>query len=234
MIIESNKKFAPHPETTNPIRAVIVDVTEPKEKQTAWGPKKKFAIVFETEMKMDDGKNWTFWSHGYTPVLGEKSNLQKDALKIFGVTKLPARFETEDLIGRSVKLIIEHRTENGEIYSNMTWLGADTSPEAMRPSGHYERQKDRAASDTGSNYTKAATVVEAPVEDWRRTKVHVGSFTGQHLENLDVEAITKLIVHWIPLTQAPGYKTTADDRRLLAALTEANKVINPATPKDAF
>jgi hypothetical protein len=236
MIAESTKKFEPHPAADGPIRAVVVDITDPKEKQTTYGMKWKFAIVFETETKDKEGKNWTFWSHGYTavkdgenfrPILGDRSNFQKDALKIFGLNKLPERFDTDDLIGKPVRLIIEHKNDEGTIYANMTWLGPDKDPDAMKPSGHYVRQRDKKkedATNTGASYQKA----DAPTEQkqgWQNTKVHVGKFKGQELENLDEDAIKALIDHWIPSTKADGYKVTADDKRLLAALDEVQKLL---------
>ncbi len=236
MIIESNKKFEPHPQTDGPIRAVVVDVTDPVEKQTAYGPKKKFAIIFETEMKRPDGSHWTFWSHGYTPVLGDRSNLQRDVLKILGGTKLPDKFDTEDLIGKPVKLIIEHKNDDGEIYANMTWLAQDKLPDAMKPSGTYIRQKDKEKKpDNGRDYAKADGAPEQK-ETWQQTKVHVGRFTGQQVENLPLDALKGLINVWMVEKNAAvtegKEKYTADDRRLMAALEEAKKML-PAEPAPA-
>ena len=238
MIAETTKKFEPHPAADGPIRAVVVDLTEPREKQTTYGMRWKFAIVFETETKDKDGNNFTFWSHGYTavkngdnfsPVLGDRSNFQKDALKIFGLNKLPDRFDTDDLIGKPVKLIIEHKNDEGTIYANMTWLGSDKEPGGMKPSGKYIRQRDKIKNDetnTGAAYNKT-DVPEEP-KGWQQTKVHVGKFKGQELENLDEDALNALIQHWIPSTQATGYKVTADDKRLLAALDEVQKMLASA------
>jgi len=234
MIAETTKKFELHPAADGPIRAVVVDLTEPKEKQTTYGMKWKFAIVFETETKDKDGNNFTFWSHGYTavkngnnfsPVLGDRSNFQKDALKIFGLNKLPDRFDTDDLIGKSVKLIIEHKNEEGIIYANMTWLGPDKDADGMKPSGKYVRQRDKKkdAENTGASYNKT-DVPETP-KGWQKTKVHVGKFKGQELENLDESALKALIDHWVPSTKADGYKVTADDKRLLSALDEVQKLL---------
>lgn len=236
MIAEAKKKFEQHPATDGPISAVLVDFTEPREKTTTYGPKWKFAMVFETAIKMPDGKNWTFWSHGYTavkdgesfrPILGDRSNFQKDALKVFGTEKLPERFDTEDMIGKAVKLIIEHKNDDGEVYANMTWLAADKTPDAMKPSGNYVRQRDKKKDDTGASFNKTES---APPEKkgWQQTKVHVGKFIGQELENLDEDALKALVQHWMPSTQASGYKITADDKRLLAALEEVQKLLTSA------
>lgn len=242
MKVTAKREFENHPPTDDPIRAVVVDVTEPKDKQTQWGIKKKFSIVFETEMKRDDGTPWTFFSHGYTPNFDDKSNLKKDAQKIMG-TSLGTEFDTEDLIGKPVKLIIEHKRDGEEVYANMTHLSAYKGDKPLAPSGQYKRQKDRDSTDTGRSYNQSAGAAPEK-ESWQMTKVHVGKFAGQHLENLDVDALKALITHWVPRTydgykdpeqpDAPPYKVTADDKRLLAALVEAKKLIDPPGRKDDF
>jgi hypothetical protein len=225
MILESKTKFAPHPETDGPIRAVVVDVTDPKKTVTKFGEKEKFAIVYETELKREDGSPWTHWAHGYTPSLNEKATLRKDIVKITG--EAPGeKFDTESLIGKPVKLIIEHKTTDDETYANITYLKQDTGPDALKPSGKYIRQRDKKkddANNTGAAYNRT-DVPEQP-KGWQQTKVHVGKFAGQELENLDESAIKALIQHWIPDTQVAGYRITADDKRLLAALDEVQKLL---------
>ena len=44
-----NSNFTPHPATDEPIKAVLVDVTELKKRMTAFGEKDEFRLVFETE-----------------------------------------------------------------------------------------------------------------------------------------------------------------------------------------
>lgn len=225
MIIENNKTFDPHPATDEPIRAVIVDITEPKTVETKFGPKQKFAIVFETELKKEDGTHWVHWDHGYTPSMDEKSNLRKNLVKILGTSEIPVPFDTESLIGKPVRLIIEHKFHEGKTFANISYYGADKTGEPMRPSGKYVRQRDKDKTDTGSSYAKAAAAPEEKA-DWRQTKVHVGKFTGQHIEDLDGTAIEALITHWLPTVTAQGAKPTADDRRLITALTEARKIMS--------
>ena len=231
MILETKKKFEPHPETEGPIRAVIVDITEPVERENKFQPGKtvlKFAIVYETEIKQADGTPWTHWARGYTPSLNEKATLRKDIIKITGVAP-GEKFDTESLIGKPVKLIIEHKHDGDETYANITYLKQDSAPDALKPSGKYVRQRDKKrddATNTGAAYNKT----DAPEEPkgWQQTKVHVGKFKGQELENLDEDALNALIQHWIPSTQATGYKVTADDKRLLAALDEVQKMLASA------
>jgi hypothetical protein len=47
--------------------------------------------------------------------------------------------------------------------------------------------------------------------------VHVGRHAGQELRELSAESIDKLVEHWLPAAKAAP-KTTADDKRLIAAL----------------
>jgi hypothetical protein len=233
MIIDKNSNFAPHPETDGPIRAVVVDITEPKEVQTAYGPKKKFAIVFQTELEKEPGQRWTHWDHGYTPSIDEKATLRKNATKILGGTELPVPFDTEMLIGKPVNLIIEHKHVEGKTYANITYYGAYKGNDPLKPDGKYVRQKDKDKNDAGSSYQKAESTPESK-DDWQKTKVHVGNFKGQEVENLPVEAIEGLINRWMPTTQAEGYRITADDKRLITALNMAKAAMAAANaPADA-
>lgn len=225
MIIEKKTNFEPHPETDVPVRAVIVDITEPKETDSKFGKKMKFAIVFETDVLKDDGTPWVHWDHGYTASMDEKSNLRKNLVKLLGTSNLPVPFDTESLIGKPVRIMIEHNVDDGKTYANVSFYGPEKTDNPLKPSGKYVRQRDRDKNDTGSTYAKAA---EAPEEKagWQQTKVHVGRFVGQQLEDLDGDAIQALITHWLPNATAEGAKPTADDRRLITALKEAEKVLS--------
>lgn len=223
IITEKDSKFEAHPASNGQIRAVVVDVTEPLLKDTKWGQKEKFAIVFETEMVMEDGKNWTHWDHGYTPSIAEKSTLRKNAQKILG-TALPSPFDTETLIGKPVILIIEHQQKDEKVFANIGYIKADDGPNPMKPSGNYVRQKDKDRTNAGGAYQKAGSAPEEKLP-WQQTKVHVGKFAGSRLEDLDTEAVQNLIQHWLPSKQDPAAKVTADDRRLMTALAEVQKVL---------
>lgn len=237
MILETKKKFEPHPETGGPIRAVIVDITEPVARENKFQPGKtvlKFAIVYETDIKQHDGTSWTHWAHGYTPSLNEKATLRKDIIKITGQTPTE-KFDTESLIGKPVKLIIEHKHDGDETYANITYLKQDTASDALKPSGKYIRQRDKKKDEnnTGSAYNRADGAQEESKQPWQQTKVHVGRSKGQEVENLDTASLEALINYWIPNTYDgykakpadPPYKVTADDKRLLFALGEAQKAM---------
>ena len=230
MIIDKNAAFENHPETDAPIRAVIVDVTEPRQVDTKFGSKLKFAIVFESELEKEPGTRWVHWDHGYTPSIDDKATLRKNVEKMLGVP-LPVPFDTESLIGLPVKIIIEHKHTDGKTYANITYYGADKSASALKPSGKFIRQRDKQKSDTGSSYSKAAGAPEEK-EDWRQTKVHVGKFKGQQVEDLDLAALTALITHWLPGVTAVSASPSADDKRLIRALQEAKKLMEPAKEEE--
>src|SRR6187399_2453201 len=76
------KEFELHPEYSG--SAVCVDITTPKKVDTAYGPKEKFSIVFETEALREDGTRFAVWASGFTPSLHEKAALRKFLKSWFG------------------------------------------------------------------------------------------------------------------------------------------------------
>lgn len=219
MIITKKPDFENHPITPDPIKAVIVDVTDPILKETKWGPKERMSVVFETEMKMDNGKPWIYMAHGYTPSLFDKSNLRKDIIKITGADPGES-FDTETLIGKAVKIIIDHSVDGDKTYANHTYLKMDDSQTPLRPSGGYVRKKDREAKkESDGSYQKIEPTQAQTEEPWPNVKVHVGQYAGHVVSDLPSEAaVDALLGHWWPTVEA---KPSADDRRLGAALKEA-------------
>lgn len=236
-------EFTPHPETESPVKAVIVDVTPLKKRETEYGPKEEFRLVFETECKMDSGDNFTVRSRLYSPSLNEKANFRKDLKKIMG-RDLTAQeldeFDTETLIGMGAKLMIEHQHKDTETYANIVLIKPDDAP--MKPGGKYVRIKDRpergsaGGGSTGGSkaeYKNAPDAAEAR-EGWQKVKVHVGQHKGVDLGDLDAEAVTKLIEKWLPRVGAEGQpKPTADDKRLKAALEEVKALLDGAAEPEA-
>ena len=160
MIIQDNsgggKEFVPHPETDNLVKAVIVDVTPAKDRETMHGTKNQFKIVYETETLMEDQegvgqgeppKRHCVWSKYYTTSLNEKSNLTKDVGSIRGRAisdeERKSGFDTEDLMGLGVKMMIVHQKsqDGAQTFANIGILKPD--PDPIEPSGHYIRVKDR-------------------------------------------------------------------------------------------
>lgn len=232
--------YEPHPETETPIKAVIVDITPLKKRETSFGTKEEFRIVFESEVKKDDGERFGIWSRPYTPSLNEKAALRKDLKKILG-RDLTAQeldeFDTEELIGLGAKLMIEHaHSQDGtQTYANIAMIRPDAEP--LKPSGKYVRVQDRESNGNGptndaesgakSSYRKAPDAEEAR-EGWQKTKVHVGKHKGVDLGDLDADAVEALIEKWLPQHDANA-KPTADDKRLGKALHTVKALLNGDT-----
>lgn len=219
--------FTPHPETDGMVKGVIVDVTPPKTVETPYGPKEKFRIVYETDVKREDGTRFCVWSQGYTPSLNEKSGLRRDLRKILG-RDLTAQecdeFDTESLVGKGVQLIVQHEVRGEKTYANIAHICPDKG-KALVPSGKYTRVQDREeAGGEKAGYRRAEQGGEAGRDDWQKCKVHVGNHQGVDLGDLDEAAVRKLIDVWVPRC-AKQDKQSADDRRLVAALAEAGKVL---------
>lgn len=243
MIIKPNEsKFIPHPETQDPIRAVIVDVTPPEDRTGKFGTKKEFRIVYETEIKREDGTPHCVWSRGYTLSLDKKSNLRKDIQRILNrELKEDEQLDTETLIGLPVRLSVAHTHDDGNTYANIDYLKGYTGDNPLKPSGSFKRKKDRdgdSSDGKGSSYVKTEAppaTDDAPAEQtaWTECKIHVGRFTGQTLGSIPTEGVEALLEHWMP-NVATAAKPSADDRRLFAALNEAAKILRAASQPTLF
>lgn len=228
---KSGGEFHPHPETDGPVKAVIVDITPLKKQQSQYGEREVFRLVYETEVEdpENDDRRFCVWSRGYTPSLNEKANFRKDLKKLLGrdltATEQEEGFDTESLIGRGVKLIVQHEEgSNGQTYAVISFMSPDKD-KALKPSGAYTRVKDRedradAAAGDGASYRKAPKADEGEGrEDWQKVKVHIGKHAGVDLGDLDEDAVQALIEKWLPKHKETA-KPKAADKRLAAALEE--------------
>ena len=237
---KSGGDFQPHPETEAPTGAVIVDVTPLKTMHSQHGDREVFKLVFETSEKKADGSPCCVWSRPYTPSLHEKAAFRKDLKKILG-RELTAQeeedFDTESLIGTAVSLMVEHQTsDKGEIFANVSLLMPYKGTTPPKASGKFVRAKDREQKDGKASGEKASyrkTPEEEGRDEWQKCKVHVGKNAGVDLGDLDPEAVTKLIENWLPKHKT-NEKPKADDRRLAAALEEAQKLLTPAAATEEF
>lgn len=238
----SRGEFTPHPETENPVKAVVVDITPLKKRQTAYGEKEEFRIVFETEVEDDDGKRFCIWSRGYTPSLNDKAALRKDLKKMMGRDLTAAElseFDTDGLIGMGVKVLVVHADVEGKTFANISHIAPDKGP-SLKPSGKYVRVQDReqkTGEGTGgaaSSYRKApAAAADEGRSEWQKVKVHVGTHAGVDLGDLDAEAVEKLIEKWLPVGKAMA-KPLKADRELIAALEEVKALMaGLAAPAEA-
>jgi len=237
-----NGEFTPHPETEGPVKAVIVDITPLKKRQTQYGEKDEFRLVFETEVADDDGKRFCIWSRGYTPSLNEKAALRKDLKKMMGRDLTTAElneFDTDGLLGMGVKLIVMHEESEGKTFANITFIAPDKG-DALKPSGKYVRVQDRPAREEKGGAGAASSYRKAPAAEegegrapWQKTKVHVGKNAGVDLGDLDEEAVKALIEKWLPVGKALP-KPLKADRELIAALDEvAELMASLAAPAEA-
>lgn len=235
--------FQPHPETDSPVKAVIVDVTPLKKRETQFGTKEEFRIVFESETEKEDGERFCIWSRPYSPSLHEKAALRKDLKKLLGrdLTKQELEeFETEELIGLGAKLMIEHaHSQDGtQTYANIAMIRPDDKP--LKPSGKFVRTKDReekggaggGADSAGSksSYRKSPDAEDAR-EGWQKTKVHVGKHKGVDLGDLDADAVQALLDKWLPKHEE-NTKPSADDKRLAKSLKEVQALLNGDAPAE--
>jgi hypothetical protein len=217
---KKNSNFTPHPECPDPIKAVLVDITELKKRTTQYGDKDEFRLVFETEcMDEENDRRFCIWSRGYTPSLNEKAALRKDLKKMMGrdLTQLELdEFDLEGLIGHGVKLIIQHETKDDKTYANISFMSPDKE-KALKPSGKYKRIRDR-DTDAPTEQTEA----KAEESGWESVVVHVGKYKGKKLGEVDEVGVGSLIDKWLPKAKADG---KADDAALVAALTELADIL---------
>lgn len=232
---KSGGDFVPHPATDGLIQAVIVDVTDPKKMQSQYGERDVFKLVYESSLKDDEGRPFAVWSVPYSPSLHEKANFRKDLKKILGrdlTTDEEVAFDVEaQLIGRPVQIIVAHEEKDGKTYAQITHIMPDKTGNPLKPSGKFIREKDRKKKEgSEASYRKGASTPEdSGRENWQKVKVHVGKNAGLDLGDLDETAVRALIDKWLPKHKA-NEKSTADDRRLAAALDEAEKILTAANP----
>lgn len=230
--------FLPHPETDGFVRGVIVDITAPKKVQTQYGEKDKFKIVYESEVRDEpNDRQFCVFSNGYTPSLHEKAALRKDLKKIRGRDLTPAEeqgFDMESLIGFAVSMLIRHEAgTDGRTYAKIETIRPYSGDSPYVASGLFTREKDRVAKDaSGAAYSKTPES-DSVREDWEKIKVHVGNNKGIALGDLDSQSVQKLIDNWLPaVAQQP--KQSADDKRLIDALTQASVVLAQYSAETPF
>ena len=217
--------FTPCPEYTG--KAVCVDVTPLKKVNTQYGEQEKFKLVFEVDLQREDGSRFAVWSQGFTPSLHEKAGVRKFLRGWFGRDLTPDErgdFDTEALLGRPAFLVVTHTIRESETYANVASCTPDKSGAPLQASGKYVRAKDRAQNAAGGDYrrveqpkSETAAAPQDPAFVHGPCKVHVGKCKGLELCDMSNDQVEALVAHWLPGAKASP-KTTADDRRLIAAL----------------
>jgi len=225
---KKQSNFTPHPDTDGtPIKAVIVDITELKKRQTAFGEKDEFRLVFETEaFDAENDRRFCIWSRGYTPSLNEKAALRKDLKKMMGRELTSAElneFDVESMIGFGVKMIVQHEHKDDKTYANISFIAPDKD-KALKPSGKYTRIKDR--EEKSGSYDRADRAddggTEPAASGWEAVVVHVGKHKGKKLADVDEAGVKILIEKWLP--QAKAAKNM-EDAGLVAALDELAELL---------
>jgi hypothetical protein len=229
---KSGGEFAPHPDGS--FRAVCVDVTPLVKRDSQYGPKEEFRLVFETDAESTraDGSPQCVWSRLFTPSLSEKAAFRKFLRQWLGrdlTGAEEAEFDTEDLIGKPASIVIIHESsqDGSRTYANIAAC-TPSKGDHLAMSGTFVRKKDKeSAGSEASVRTVAQPTNPIPVAeavdgtkagaDWTKVKVHVGKFAGMELRDLQIEDITKLASNWLP-THESNKKPSADDKRLAAAL----------------
>jgi len=220
-------------------RAVCVDVTPLVKRQTAFGEKEEFRIVYELDPdafgERKEGGRFSVWSRGFTPSLNEKANLRKHLQQWFGrplTAAELAELDPESFIGKAANIVVVHEVTDTGTYANIAACTPYKGKEPLAPSGDFVRKQDRDAkkggsgagggggAGGGSQFRKAEQPAEAGRDDWQKVKVHVGKHNGVELGDLDEAAVRALAEKWAPVTKAKP-KTSADDKRLIAALEAA-------------
>jgi hypothetical protein len=237
--------FTPADEGT--FRGVIVDITPLVKRETQYGVKDEFRIVFEIDApEREDGSRQCVWSRGFAPSLNEKANLRKFLRQLRGrdlTVQEEEEFDLEAMIGSPANIVIVHEEgKNGETYANIAAATPYRGNDPLLPSGKFTRKKDREEKADGagesSSYRNAAKpedptpkgdAVDATQAggDWSKVKVHVGKHSGVELRDLDPDAIEKLSTNWMPIAESNA-KSTADDKRLVKALKAAREFLATA------
>lgn len=120
IVVTEGSTFEPHPE--GQFRAVCVDVVERHGVQTAFGPKNKIRLVWQTEENPEDGKPFLA-SASFNATLNENGRL-RPFLESWRGKKFSAEelkgFDLEQLIGVGAVVQITHTTKDGKTYDNVT------------------------------------------------------------------------------------------------------------------
>jgi len=143
MPLIKDKEYVAAPEGLH--NAVCVDVTPVQMKQTKFGEKPKFRIVWEIEAKMDDGRPFLV-SNEYTVSAHEKSILRKHLKgwrgRDFTEEELKEGYDPEVLVGHPCQVLIQHNSSKGKTFANVVAL-MKPGESKLSATGKYKRWKDR-------------------------------------------------------------------------------------------
>lgn len=133
----SKPKFELAPEGL--FEAVIVDVIDLGNETGPWGVKPKLRIRLEIDALNSKGARFVVGSK-FTASIHEKSGFHKALKGMFGRGP-SSEFNTDALLGKPCRVLIQHDEREGETYANIaSWL---KSEKPIKPSGKYIREQDR-------------------------------------------------------------------------------------------
>lgn len=159
---KENSDYVPHPEGIHP--AVCVDVIDLGMVDVKYGEEEKtvhkLRLVFETEEKMEDGRNFIV-SKKFTASLHPKANLNKFISTWRGKTIHPdEEIELEKLIGVSCVLVISHQElPDGKVYASIDAVSKPTKK--LTPSGGYDLIAAHARAEERKKKTAVVQTKEA-------------------------------------------------------------------------
>jgi hypothetical protein len=159
----SSGNFTPAPDGLH--QAVLVDVVDLGEKETAWGLKHKVRLVWEIDAAMADGRRFTV-SKQYTASIHEKAELRKD-LKGMKGRDLNAdemkKFDLEKLIGTPCTVFVEQSEsqDGSKVYANVK-IVSKPGKSPIGPSGDYTRVQDRDSKPGPRPFQKPSYAGSAP------------------------------------------------------------------------
>jgi len=141
MILQSKASgdFKPHPEGIHP--AVCVDVMDMGMMESEFQGQRrlvpKLRLVFESEQRLEDGRNCTI-SKNFTASLHVKAKLAEFLGKWRGRPVVPGEtIDLDKLLGASCTLVISHQQNmRGQIYAEIDAISKPTKK--LVPSGHYD------------------------------------------------------------------------------------------------
>lgn len=127
--------------------AVCVDIIDKGDVQTDFGVKHKMRIVWELEETGKNGKRLTC-SKQYTVSIHKKATLTKDVKSWLGAAPKTG-FDTDVLLGKPCRVVIEHNEHDGVTYANVTSV-LKPGKDVITPSGDYKRSGLDDGEDAGS------------------------------------------------------------------------------------
>lgn len=146
------------------VRAVCVDAYDAGIDETPWGAKERIKLAWEIDEEHPEFGGPFRVNKKYTRSLNEKSNLSQDLESWRGkafTDEERAGFDVEKLIGVPCMLNIVHNTDKqGRTWANVkAVLPMQRGLEPMKPSGNYQRVKDRPEDGHGN---RQAANTQAP------------------------------------------------------------------------